>query len=29
MSVKKKFSKDDITNFKKMLEIPEEIDYME
>lgn len=28
MSLKKKFAKEDINNFKKMLEIPEEIDYL-
>ena len=29
MFLKKKFSKEDINNFKKMMEIPEEIDYVE
>jgi len=29
MAQKKKFTKEDITNFKKMLEIPEELDYIE
>lgn len=28
MHLKKKFAKEDINNFKKMLEIPEEIDYL-